>query len=299
MDEQTGQVYSQSEKRTITVDPNTGKKLYRNTGAMYTDAVYKDSKGKTQKARVYEQNGKLFYKDKETGEYREVKNEKIITKPVTVKATRMELADDARTLMSSPVPRAQEIAYADYANKMKSLANEARKESLAIKMIPYSPSAAKTYKEEVDDLEFQLNEALMNAPKERHAQMIQASELKVLTQENPHMTSEEKTKLATRLLVKARANVGANRKEINITERQWEAIQAGAISSTKLKDIYKYADKTKLKQLATPYRNNNALSRTQVNRIKSLSSKGYTNDEIAKVLGINSATVVKYLSGKE
>ena len=41
------------------------------------------------------------------------------------------------------------------------------------------------------------------------------------------------------------------------------------------------------------------MSKTQVNRMKSLSNKGYTNEEIAKALGVSVTTVVKYLAGKE
>ena len=182
---------------------------------------------------------------------------------------------------------------------MKALANDARKESLFVKDIPYSPSARVTYQEEVNSLDFKLNDALSNAPRERHAQMIAASQLKAIKQDNPRLTSEDETKIATRLLSKARARVGAKRREILITDKEWEAIQAGAIAPTKLKQIFRFADSDRVKQLATPRRNNNQLSKSQLSRMKSLASKGYTNEEIAKALGVSASTVVKYLSGKE
>ena len=300
LDEKTGVVYGQKEKHTATIDPETGKKLYRNTNVIYKNVEYKDSTGKKQKARIYEKDGEMFYKDKETGEFRKVSTEKITPVPAVTKSTKMAETDDARTLMSgNPGSRVQETLYADYANKMKSLANEARKESLVIEDTTYSPSAAKTYSEEVKDLKYQLNEALKNTPRERQAQMIAASELKIKVQEDPHMSEEEKTKLATRLLIKARANVGAERKEITISDKQWEAIQAGAINPTTLKQIFRFANKTRVRQLATPYKNKNSLSKNQINRMKSMSSKGYTNQEIAELLGISTSTVVKYLLGKE
>lgn len=300
LDEKTGVVYGQKEKHTIDIDPKTGKKLYRNTNAIYKNVEYKDSSGKKQKARIYEKDGEMFYKDKETGEFKKVSTEKVITKPVVMESTKMAEAEDARKLISgNPGSQLQETLYADYANKMKSLANEARKESLTIKDTTYSPSAAKTYKEEVDDLKYQLNESLKNTPRERQAQMIAASELKIKTQEDPHMSEEEKTKLATRLLNKARANVGAERKEITISDKQWEAIQAGAINPTTLKQIFRFANKTRVRQLATPYKNTNSLSRNQISRMKTMSSRGYTNEEIANLLGVSVSTIVKYLSGKE
>ena len=182
---------------------------------------------------------------------------------------------------------------------MKALANKARLESLKVEDIPYSKSARVVYQEEVDSLNVKLNESLSNAPKERHAQMIAASQLQAIKQDNPRMTSEEETKIATRLLSKARARVGAKRKEITISDKEWEAIQAGAIAPTRLKQIFRFADSSRIKQLATPRNNNNTMSKTQVNRMKSLSNKGYTNEEIAKALGVSVTTVVKYLAGKE
>ncbi len=300
LDEKTGVVYGQKEKHTAYIDPKTGKKLYRNTNVIYKNVEYTDSEGKKQKSRIYEKNGEMYYKDKKSGEFKKVSTEKVISKPAVTESTKMQETDDARTLISgNPGSKVQETLYADYANKMKSLANEARKEAYRIDDTTYSPSAAKTYAEEVKDLRYQLNEALKNTPRERQAQMIAASELKIKVQENPHMSEEEKTKLATRLLIKARANVGAERKEITISDKQWEAIQAGAIHPTTLKQIFRFANKTRVRQLATPYKNKNTLSNNQINRIKSMSNKGYTNQEIATLLGVSTATVVKYLSGKE
>lgn len=300
LDEKTGTVYTQKEKHTETVDPKTGKLLYRNTNSMYKDVEYKNSEGRKVKARVYEKDGEMYYRNKETGEFKKVTTEKIVPKEVYITSTKMQETDDARTLMSgNPGSKVQESLYADYANRMKSLANEARKEAYFIKDTNYSPSAAATYKDEVEDLKSQLNEALKNTPKERYAQMIATSELKIKAQENPHMSEEEKTKLATRLLNKARANVGAERKEIVISDKQWDAIQAGAIHYSTLKNIFRFANKTRIRQLATPYKNPNMLSKQQISRASSLASKGYTINEIAELLNVSASTIVKYLSGKE
>lgn len=295
LDEKTGVVYKNSEKHTQSIDPKTGKKLYRYTNNIYSDVEYTDSNGKKQKARIIEKDGESYYKNEE-GKYVKVTTEKIVTKPVTIESTKMAETDDARTLSSG---KPQEEYYAMYANKMKALANDARKESLFIKDIPYSPSARVAYQEEVNSLNSKLSDALSNAPRERHAQMIAASQIKAIKQDNPKLTAEEETKIATRLLNKARARVGAKRREIMITDKEWEAIQAGAIAPTKLKQIFRFADSTRVKQLATPRRNNNQLSRSQLSRMKSLASKGYTNEEIAKALGVSASTVIKYLSGKE
>ena len=91
---------------------------------------------------------------------------------------------DARTLSSGhPV----EEAYADYANKMKSLANQARKEMVSTGKIPYSASAKAVYQAEVDSLSAKLNVALKNAPRERQAQVIANAVVTAKKQDNPDM----------------------------------------------------------------------------------------------------------------
>ena len=85
----------------------------------------------------------------------------------TQKSTQMAEVDDAFKL-SSGTP--QEEAYAEYANYMKSLANQARKTMVETKDIRYSPAAKATYEKEVASLDAKLNISLLNAPKERRAQ---------------------------------------------------------------------------------------------------------------------------------
>lgn len=294
LDEKTGKVYTQKEKKTEMIDPKTGKKLYRNTNKIYTDVKYTDADGKQKSARVFEQNGKMMYKNSE-GKVIPVTKEKIVKKEATTISTKMAEAEDARTL-SSGTP--QEELYAEYANSMKALANESRKKSLFIDDIPYSASAKETYQTEVDSLKFKLDESLRNAPRERQAQMLSASAAKAIKQENPNLSDEEFSKMSQRVLQKTRARVGAKRTPIFITDKEWEAIQAGAVSPTMLKLILANVDDDRLKQLCMP-RKENTLAKGEVSRMKALSNMGYTNAEIADVLHVSSSTVVKYLQGKE
>jgi hypothetical protein len=89
---------------------------------------------------------------------------------------------DARTL-SSGTP--QEEVYADYANSMKSLANQARKEYISTGDIKYSSEAKAKYLNEFNSLNSKLNVALMNAPKERRAQVIANTEIKAKKESFP------------------------------------------------------------------------------------------------------------------
>jgi DNA-binding NarL/FixJ family response regulator len=215
----------------------------------------------------------------------------------TQQSTKMAETDDAFTLVSDANTPA-ERAYAEYANKMKALANQARKEMLSAGKIEYSSSAKKTYQEEVDHLMSQLNVALKNAPRERQAQVIANAAVNAKKQDNPDMTPSEIKKLSQQELTRARAIVGAKRETIKVTDREWEAIQAGAISENKLTQIINNVDIDDLRQRATP-RTTTSLSTAKINKISSMNASGYTTKDIANALGVSTSTVLKYLKGKE
>lgn len=236
--------------------------------------------------------------DPETGEqsYKEVVEEYVDpktgkTRVRTQASTKMAETRDARTL-SSGTP--QEEAYADYANKMKSLGNQARKEMLSTGKIAYSKTAKATYQREVDSLNAKLNVVLKNAPKERQAQTMANAVVKAKLQENPDMTNAEKKKASQQALAKARAQVGAKSQKIELTDKEWEAIQAGAISENKLVQIINKVDSDSLRQRATP-RSTTTLSTAKVNKIQSMRNSGYTISEIAKALGVSTTTIGTYL----
>ena len=238
--------------------------------------------------------------DKETGELRwkQVEDPVYIdkqtgkTKTKTQPSTKMAETKDARTLISdadTPIER----EYANYANQMKALANKARLEIVHTKDIPYSPSAKETYKVEVASLNSKLNVSLKNAPRERQAQLRANTVVAAKKQANPDMTKAEVKKAGQQALVKARAEVGAKRETIKITDREWEAIQAGAISNNKLQQIVAHTDADELRQRATP-RASTTLSQAKISKIQNMRASGYTNAEIAKAVGVSAATVSKY-----
>lgn len=221
------------------------------------------------------------YVDKKTGK----------TKTRTQPSTAMAETDDARKLSSGhPI----EEAYADYANQLKGLANKARKEMVSSGKIAYSASAKKTYQREVDSLNAKLNLAKSNAPKERGAQVMANAKIASMRQEYPDMTKAEIKKASQRALTQARTSVGAHREPIKFTDREWEAIQAGAISPSKLEQMIPKVDSDNLKQYATP-RATTQLSNAKISKINAMKNSGYSTSEIAEALGVSSSTVSKYL----
>jgi DNA-binding CsgD family transcriptional regulator len=209
----------------------------------------------------------------------------------------MAETDDAFTLVSDANTPA-ERTYAEYANRMKALANQARKEMVTAGKIEYSASAKKTYQEEVDSLSAKLNVALKNAPRERQAQVIANAAVNAKKQANPDMKLGEIKKIGQQELTRARAVVGAKREPIKITDREWEAIQAGAISENKLMQILNNTDIDDLRQRAMP-RNTTSLSTAKINKISAMNASGYSTAEIADDLGVSTATVSKYLNEKK
>lgn len=229
--------------------------------------------------------------------YKEVREEYVDAKGKTQvrtqKSTKMAEAKDAYSLVSD-ADTPQERAYADYANRMKSMAKEARVEMMNTGKIEYSAAAKATYRNEVSSLDAKLNIALKNAPRERQAQLMANAVVKAKKQDNPDMTKAEKKKIGQQALVQTRLKVGAGRKAIDITDNEWKAIQAGAISENKLMQILNHADTDKLRQRAMPH-TSNELSSGKISRIAAMKQSGYTNAEIAKALGVSTSTVSKYI----
>lgn len=209
----------------------------------------------------------------------------------TQTSTKMAEARDARTLSSGTM---QEEVYASYANNLKSLANRARKAMIDTPDKKYSPEAKKTYAAQYDSLMHKLNQSLMNAPRERQAQLLATSVVKAKMEANPNMEKEEMKKIKQKALTEARNKLGAKRTTIDVTDDEWEAIEAGAISPNKLSQILQNTDTAVIREKATP-KAKNTLSEAKVNKLKCMVASGYSNAEIAEALGISPSTVTKYL----
>lgn len=189
---------------------------------------------------------------------------------------------------------AREQPYVNYVKDLQSLKNQASKVYSSIPTPRYDKNAAKVYDTEVKSLNKKLNTALLNAPRERQAQLLTNnlyySNLK------PDMSKDDKKKLMQRSLSRARVTVGAERSEIKITDREWEAIQARAVSTTKLTQILNNADMDTVRKLATP--RPAGMSASQVSRAKAFLDSGYTYAEVAERLGVSTATISNAISGE-
>lgn len=239
------------------IDPNTGKKVFRETGKTYLD-----KKGNLVKRQT--------------------------------KTTAMAITDDAHTL-SSGTP--MENLYADYANHMKALGNQARKSYIATQEFKQSKSAKETYSKEVDSLMNKLTQAQKNAPRERQAQIWANTVVKAKRKENPDMDKDDIQKIKNQALKEARDRMGSlSRKDRNIIiePREWEAIQAHAIAPTNLRKIVNNTDLDHLRELSMP-KQETTMSDSKVAMIKAMKASGHTLSEIADEIGVSTSTVSRAL----
>jgi hypothetical protein len=209
------------------------------------------------------------------------------TIPKTTKTTKLAEATDAHKLSSgTPI----EKVYADHANKLKALANLARKEAANTKGTPYSPSAKAAYSKEVASINSKLTIALRNSPLERQAQVLANAVVSQKRASNPNMDSTDLKKIKSQALAEARARTGAQKQRIQFTDAEWAAVQAGAISPSKLERILANADSEQIKLLATP-RTPKLMGTAKKARAQAMLASGYTQAQVADQLGVSLTTL--------
>lgn len=237
------------------IDPATGKKVYEPTGTVYTN-----------------KDGKIV--------------------PKQTKSKKLAEVDDANLLSSGTVI---EKVYATHSNKLKDLANQARRQAVHTTENKRSESAALAYRTQVMTLDAKLRLANKNAPLERQAQILANGVVSAKRKANPTMKKEDLKKIESQALTEMRARTGANKQRIVIDDDEWAAIQAGAISPHKLNQIIRHSDLDRLKHLATPH-TKLLMDSTKIQRATSMLNSGYTQAEVASALGVSLTTLKSSIS---
>lgn len=256
------------DKRTVTVDRVTKKikpKANPKPAQTYTK---KDASGKT-------------IIDKKTGK------PKVYIRKDPVKVPILDVIKDAKVLSSGT---SKEKEYVTYINTLKSYSNRAQKEAASLKMGHKNKNSTTIYKEEVASLMTKLKTAEANAPRERKAQIMANDKIMKAMRENKDMTGDQLKKVKRIALNDARIQSGAKRYEIDITPKEWEAIQARAIAPSTVSKIFLKADNEKVMQYATP-KVRTSMATGKVQRAKALLASGYTYAEVANVMGVSVSTL--------
>lgn len=256
-----------------------------------------------QTVRVPERRGSVRV-DKKTGEYIYKESGRTFTDPKTGKERKAEdtvslisETKDARTLSSGTI---QENLYADFSNKLKAMANQARKEAVNMKGIQRNPEAAKTYAPEVASLKEKYNNMVANKPKERKAMLIANANIKAKIQEqglDPTIDKKEIKKISSVEMQRARDSVGASgrKSKVTFTDREWEAVQAGAISDNMLTKFLNSSDSDEIVKRAMP-KNVTVMTSAKMSKANAMLRSGYSYAEIAKACGVPESTVYSALN---
>lgn len=256
-----------------------------------------------QTVHVPERRGSIRV-DKETGEYIYKESGRTFIDPKTGKERKAEdtvslisETKDARTLSSGTI---QENLYADFSNKLKAMANQARKEAANMKGIQRNPEAAKTYAPEVASLKEKYNNMIANKPKERKAMLIANANIKAKIQEqglDPTIDKKEIKKISSVEMQRARDSVGASgrKSKVTFTDREWEAVQAGAISDNMLTKFLNSSDSDEIVKRAMP-KNVAVMTSAKMSKANAMLRSGYSYAEIAKACGVPESTVYSALN---
>lgn len=222
-----------------------------------------------------------------TGATRKLPSGEVV--PKRIKSVKLAETDDAHTLVSTADTPIENL-YADHSNKLKDLANQARLSAIKTPRLEYSPSAKRIYAPQVASLDSKLTVALQNAPLERKARIIAKTVVDAKKAANPGLDGDSLKKIKNQELEIARARVGAKKQQIKVTPEEWNAIQAGAISDSKLGKILQNTDLDSLKAMATP-RTNLKMTAARTSLAVELLQKGYTRAQVADRLGVSLVTL--------
>ena len=283
-------------RQEYSVDPKTGRKVWVPTGEgsyidpetgrrVYVNPSKKNKEGTPQLTITPSQSGKVPTYS--------VNGVPVKFTPRKIKSTRMYETDDARSLSSGTI---MDTIYAEYSNNMKALGDRARLESINTPLPSgKSSSAAETYAPQVSSLMAKLTIAQSNAPLERQATLIANHVVDLKRAANPNLTAADIKKIRGQAILDAREQVGANKKAIEIEPKEWEAINAGAVSRDVLSKIMSNTKIDDIKALALPHEEKRLTPALEA-RIRLLVNQKYTQAEIAEMLDLSTSTINKYVN---
>lgn len=239
--------------------------------------------------KVYEDTGKIKWspiKDKKTGEItgwkQTLKQDKV---------EKMYLVDDAFKLVGN-LDDPKERLYANFANTMKNLARESRRIAVNTENLKKNPDSVKTYAKEVASLNSKLKKVKSNKYLERQAQIL-GNKRYYAAKRDGNYSSDQLKRLQNECIAGARLSIGAKKPTIEITPREWAAIDAGAVSSNILTEIINNTSLDTIRNYTMPRQTQrNLVSYTDECLIRSMAARpGVTQAEIADAMGLSTSTI--------
>ena len=144
------------------------------------------------------------------------------------------------------------------------------------------------------------NNMIANKPKERKAMLIANANIKAKIQEqglDPTIDKKEIKKISSVEMQRARDSVGASgrKSKVTFTDREWEAVQAGAISDNMLTKFLNSSDSDEIVKRAMP-KNVAVMTSAKMSKANAMLKSGYSYAEIAKACGVPESTVYSALN---
>ncbi len=239
--------------------------------------------------KVFESTGKTKWspvKDKETGEIISWKS--ALKKD---KLKKMDVVDDAYELVGNK-DDPKERAYANFANKLKSMAQKSRYIAVNTDNLKRNPDAVKTYAKEVASLNNKLKEVKANKYLEKQAQIL-GNKRYYAAKRDGNYTNEQLKRLQNECIAGARLSLGAKKPTIQITPKEWAAIDAGAVSSNILTEIINNTSLDIIRGYTMPRQSQRSrVSYSDECLIRSMAARpGVTQSEIADAMGLSVSTI--------
>ena len=129
-------------------------------------------------------------------------------------------------------------------------------------------------------------------PLERQALLIADAVSRERMSANPSLWDDPNAvkKLRRKDFERVKARLGIPDTTIEITPRQWEAIQKNAISPNMLEQIMSHTDRAKLTAMAMP-KTQNLVTPGKKAQAQAMLNAGYTRAEVAGHLGVSVSTL--------
>ena len=239
--------------------------------------------------KVYEETGKVKWtpkKDKNTGEIIGWKQTKKLDK-----VEKMYLADDAFELVGDKEDPKERL-YAGFANTMKDLARKSRLIAVNTENMKRNPDSVKMYAKEVAELNNSLKDVKANKYLERQAQIL-GNKRYYAAKRDGNYSRDQLKRLQNECIAGARLSIGAKKPTIEITPKQWAAIDAGAVSSSILTEIINNTSLDTIRNYTMPRQTQRSrVSYTDECLIRSMAARpGVTQSEIADAMGLSTSTI--------
>jgi len=239
--------------------------------------------------KVYEDTGKVKWtpkKDKNTGEIIGWKQTKKLDK-----IEKMYLVDDAFELVGDKEDPKERL-YAGFANTMKDLARKSRLIAVNTENMKRNPDSVKMYAKEVAELNNSLKDVKANKYLERQAQIL-GNKRYYAAKRDGNYSRDQLKRLQNECIAGARLSIGAKKPTIEITPRQWAAIDAGAVSSSILTEIINNTSLDTIRNYTMPRQTQRSrVSYTDECLIRSMAARpGVTQSEIADAMGLSTSTI--------